>query len=130
MVMRLKGQPLGGGVPDDEGIIYFNCPELSPKRNSSDFRCYTSPDEIEHVAPLQPVPVTRQVTDVFVLPCTCAKNCCCPPVVTCADAGEIEIDTEVAARITIVADADFEGSATEVAVTVAKEGLGIVAGAV
>lgn len=51
-------------------------------------------------------------------------------MVTCAEVGEMEIDTELAERMITVADADFEASATDLAVTVANEGLGTEPGAV
>jgi hypothetical protein len=67
---------------------------------------------------------------VLVLPATVAENCCCPLVETCAVDGATVTETEVDDWITIEAEADFVESATEVAVTVARAGLGIVAGAV
>jgi hypothetical protein len=80
--------------------------------------------------PLHPVPEMLQFTDVFVLPVSVAENCCCPPVDTCAVAGDTETETDATLWMTTLAEEDFVGSATEVAVTVAREGLGIVAGAV
>jgi hypothetical protein len=81
-----------------------------------------------HPAPLHPDKL--QVTDVFVVPVTVAENCCCFPVDTCAVAGDTVTETEEAASMTTLAEADFVGSATEVAVTEASAGLGIVAGEV
>jgi hypothetical protein len=70
------------------------------------------------------------VTAVFVVPDTVAENCLCPPVETCVVDGATETETEDADWITTDAEAFFVGSAAEVAVTVAKAGLGIAAGAV
>lgn len=67
---------------------------------------------------------------MLVLPATVAKNCCWPLVETCADDGATLTETEVEDWITIAAEADFVEFATEVAVTVARAGLGTVAGAV
>lgn len=47
-------------------------------------------------APLHPVPEMLQLTAVFVLPVTVAVNCCFAPVVTCAEAGVTETETEAA----------------------------------
>jgi hypothetical protein len=83
-----------------------------------------------HAEPAQPVPATVHFTEVFVLPVTFAENCCCPPALTWAVGGETETITDAADSITMVAEADFVGAATEVAVTVAWAGLGTTAGAV
>jgi hypothetical protein len=83
-----------------------------------------------HPEPEQPFPATDHFTDAFVTPETFAENCCWPPTLTCAVNGDTETDTDVAASISIVADADFVGAATEVAVTITCAGLGIMAGAV
>ena len=76
------------------------------------------------------MPLTVQVTDVFVLPVTVAENCCCPPVLTWAVNGDTDTDIDAAASMITDAEADFVGSATEVAVTVASAGSGTTAGAV
>lgn len=83
-----------------------------------------------HAEPEQPVPATVQFTDVFVLPVTVAENCFCPPALTWTVDGDTDTDTDAAASISTVAEADFVGSATEVALTVACGGLGTAAGAV
>jgi hypothetical protein len=85
---------------------------------------------VPHADPLQPLPVTLHFTALFVVPLTLAENCCCTPVETWAVRGDTEIDTEAAAWITTDAELDFVGLATEVAVTVASDGVGIFAGAV
>src|SRR5579862_5815585 len=85
---------------------------------------------VPHAAPLHPVPESVQCTDVLVVPLTLAVNCCCAPVETCAVPGVTVTETADADWMTMLADADFVGSATEVAVTVARAGLGMVAGAV
>ena len=77
-----------------------------------------------------PAPESVQVTAVFEVPATLAENCCCPLVATVAEVGETETTMDVADSITTVAEADFVGAATEVAVTVAFAGLGTTAGAV
>lgn len=79
-------------------------------------------------APLQPVPDTLQVTPLFGFPFTTAVNCCVCPATTWAVVGEIA--TTVGGTTVTIADADFDGSAFEVAVTVTCGGLGIVVGAV
>jgi hypothetical protein len=43
---------------------------------------------VPQAAPLQPTPVTFQVTAVFVVPVTVAVNCRCPPAATWAELGE------------------------------------------
>jgi hypothetical protein len=85
---------------------------------------------VPQVAPLHPDPERVQVTAVFVVPATVAENCCCPPVETCAVAGATVTETAADDWITMEAEADFVESATDVAVTVARAGLGMVAGAV
>jgi hypothetical protein len=61
-------------------------------------------------------PVADQVTAVLLEPVTVAVNCCVPPVTSEDEVGLIETAT---AGVTVtVADADFEASATLVAVTV------------
>jgi hypothetical protein len=83
---------------------------------------------VPHVSPLQPAPVTLHVTLVLVVPVTVAVNCCCASVTTCAVVGETVTTTGGSTVTTAVAD--FDVSATEVAVTFTCGGLGIVAGAV
>jgi hypothetical protein len=83
---------------------------------------------VPQLAPEQPLPATLQVTAVFVAFVTVAVNCCVFPAITCADVGEM--DTATGGRIVTAADADFVESATEVAVTATRAGLGTVAGAV
>lgn len=81
-----------------------------------------------HPEPLHPDKL--HVTAVFVVPVTVAVNCCWLLVDTCAVEGDTETETEEAAVITTLAEADFVESATDVAVTVASAGLGTVEGAV
>jgi hypothetical protein len=83
---------------------------------------------VPQAAPVQPVPVTVHVTAVFVVPVTVAVNCCAPPARTETFVGLTV--TETTARIVTVAEADFVGSATLVAVTVTVFGVGASAGAV
>jgi hypothetical protein len=83
---------------------------------------------IPHAAPTQPFPLTDQVTFVFVNPETVALNCCFPSVTTRADVGET-LTLIVWVSVT-VAESDCAESATEVAITFTKEGLGTVGGAV
>jgi len=52
---------------------------------------------VPHTAPLQPAPLTPQVTDVFELPVTVAVNCWVAPAVTVVLVGETEIVTAGAA---------------------------------
>jgi hypothetical protein len=80
--------------------------------------------------PEQPVPATVHCTDVLVLPVTVAENCCFPPRLSRTVDGETETDTDVSGSMTIVAEADFVGAASEVAVTTTFAGLGMTAGAV
>ena len=56
-----------------------------------------------------------------------ALNCCVPEKRTLATNGETETTTP--GRIVTVADADFDGSATETAVIVTELGFGTTAGA-
>ncbi len=68
------------------------------------------------------VPLTAQVTPVFVVPVTLAVNCCVEPVLTVADVGATATATVLAATgagIVTLAVADFVGSATLVTFTVA-----------
>jgi hypothetical protein len=55
-------------------------------------------------------------------------NCFCIPVFSVADVGEILMETGIATVTKL--DADFDGSAMELAETVTWAGLGRVAGAV
>jgi hypothetical protein len=81
-----------------------------------------------HVLPEHPEPETLHVTAGFVVLTTVAVNCCCFPVTTCAVAGATV--TITGGRTVTVAEADFEVSALEVAVTVTWAGDGTEAGAV
>ena len=83
-----------------------------------------------HAEPVQLGPAMVHFTAVFVEPLTAAAYCCFPPRLTCADDGDTEIDTAAADTIVTVAEADFVGAATAVAVTVALGDLGMTAGAV
>ena len=83
---------------------------------------------VPQAAPLQPAPEMLHVTAVFVVPVTVAVNCCWAPVTTLAEPGETE--TATGGTIVTAAEADWEGSATEVAVTLRAAGFGTVAGAV
>ncbi len=85
---------------------------------------------VPQAEPEHPAPDTLQVTAVFVFPVTVAENCCCCPVPTWAEAGDTETETPGKDWMTTDAEADFVESATDVAVTVASPGVGIVAGAV
>lgn len=79
-------------------------------------------------APVQPLPVTLHVTDVSEVFLTVAVNCSVLPAMTCAVIGLIDIETP--GRMVTAAEADFEESATEVAVTVTSAGEGTLEGAV
>ena len=59
---------------------------------------------------------------------TVAVNCFCRPTFTVAEVGEMLTATGKAT--VTMADADFDGSARDVAVTVTRAGVGRVAGAV
>ena len=73
-------------------------------------------------------PFTLQVTPRFCASfCTVAVNCCVAVTFSETEAGET--DTVIAVVTVIVADAVFEASATEVAVSVTEAGLGALAGA-
>lgn len=90
---------------------------------------YTPVEETApQVAPLQPAPLAFQVTAVFVVFRTVAVSCFCSPAFTVVDVGETLTDTGND-TVTIL-EADFEGSATDVAVTVTCAGAGWVPGAV
>ena len=85
-------------------------------------------ETVPQAAPAQPVPVTLQVTAVFVVPVTVSVNCCVPPARTVTVVGLTV--TETTARMVTVAEADLVLSATLVAVTVTVFGAGAIAGAV
>ena len=82
---------------------------------------------VPHAAPLQ-LPLRLQVTAVFVAFFTVAVNCCLPPVTICALVGDTV--TETGGTIVMLAELDFVGSATDVAVRETSAGLGTVFGAV
>jgi hypothetical protein len=83
---------------------------------------------VPQAAPLQPLPLTDQETAVLAVPVTFAVNCWVSPALIWADLGETLTATE-AATVT-VADPDFAGSATEVALMVTCGGVGLEGGAV
>ena len=88
-------------------------------------------DKVPHVAPLQPVPESVQVTPLF---CesfvTVAVKFCVSPVCTLGLVGATLTEITGAAVTVIVAVPCFVPSATEVAVSVTVAGLGTLAGAV
>jgi hypothetical protein len=63
-------------------------------------------------------PVPDQLTAVLLDPDTVAVNCCEPPACSVVEDGLIATETTGALLTVTVADADFEVSATLVAVTV------------
>jgi hypothetical protein len=83
---------------------------------------------VPQVTPAHPLPVRLQFTAVFVRPVTVAENCFCPPVKTVAVRGLMAMLT-CCVNVT-VAVSDRVGSATEVAVTLTKDGFGTAEGAV
>ena len=85
-------------------------------------------ETMPHADPEQPTPLTLQVTPVIAVPVTLAVNCWAPPSAICADVGDML--TTIFCEIVTVAELDFVESATDVAVTVTKEGLGRAEGAV
>ena len=85
-------------------------------------------DTTPQAAPLQPAPLTLQVTEVLVVFETVAVNCCCRPAFTVAEVGEML--TATGKTTVTTADDDIEGSAIDVAVTVTWAGVGRAAGAV
>ncbi len=91
-----------------------------------------SPAEVTvpQVVPAQPDPVIVQVTAVLDEPVTVTVNCWCPPVPIWTEVGEIEIPTAVPVVMVTVADPDFVGSDSNVAVTATMGGFGAWAGAV
>ena len=72
-------------------------------------------DIVPQAAPVQPLPVTLQVTAVLAVFDTVAVNCCWVLTRTWAVAGEI--DTETGGMTVTVAVLDFVVSATDVAIT-------------
>lgn len=79
-------------------------------------------DTTPQADPLQPAPVTVQLTAVFDVFVTVAVNCFCSPAGMVADVGEIDMAT---ASVTVTsAVPDFVGSADEVAFTVTCGGTG------
>ena len=83
---------------------------------------------VPHPDPVQPLPATVHVTAVLVAFATVAVNCCVSPVTNWMVFGEM---VTVVGRATVtVAEPDWVGSATEVAVTVTCGGVGALAGAV
>jgi hypothetical protein len=82
---------------------------------------------VPHVVPLQPIPDTVQVTDVFDVPVTDAVNCWLDPAAIDKVMG-IAVTTTVG-TIVISAAADSAGSATLVATTLTVAGEGAMAGA-
>ena len=83
---------------------------------------------VPQAEPEQPAPETLHVTFVFEEPVTVALNCCFAPTTTFAVLGATV--TTTGGIIVTVALADFVVSATEVTVTVTRDGEGITAGAV
>ena len=83
---------------------------------------------VPHAAPAHPVPLTLHVTAVFVVFVTVAVYCFCNPAFTVAEAGDTLTATGKATVTT--ADADLDGSATDVAITVTCAGFGRPGGAV
>src|SRR5438876_293208 len=80
---------------------------------------------------LPPVtPLTCQVTAVLLVFCTAAANCCVPPAPTVADTGEIVTLTTAVGVMVTCAEADFVGSAWDIAVALTMSGFGTTAGAV
>jgi hypothetical protein len=87
---------------------------------------------VPHVAPLQPVPDTVQLTPLF---CesfvTVAAKFAVAPTVTLAVVGKIATPIAGAAVVTVIpAAARFVGSVTDVAVSITSAGVGAAAGAV
>jgi hypothetical protein len=87
-------------------------------------------ETVPQADPEHPVPATAHLTDAFVVPATLAENCCCAPALICTVDGETKIDIDVANAMSTVAETDFAGVATVVAVTIVCAGLGMMAGAV
>ena len=85
---------------------------------------------VPQVLPLQPMPLTPQVTAVLAEPVTVALNCCCAPVLTWAPLGEMLTLTGAPVLTVTVAEADRVGSASRVAVTATIGGTGATPGAV
>ena len=88
-------------------------------------------ETVPHAVPLQPVPVTVQVTPLFAesLP-TVAVKACVPFTVTLAVVSDnVTVMGAVVVVTVIVAEADFVVSATDVAFNVTVAGFGTAAGA-
>src|SRR5215469_9320313 len=77
---------------------------------------------------MQPGPLTFHKTPVFDVPLTVAVNCRLLPIITSADVGETL--SETGPEIVTRAVPDFDGSATDIALTVTCGGLGETEGAV
>ena len=86
---------------------------------------------VPHVAPEQPAPETDQVTPLFCESfCTEAVKLAVVETCTEADAGVMETDVGGGVAVMVMmADADLEPSAIEVAVSVTVGGAGTLAGA-
>jgi hypothetical protein len=85
---------------------------------------------VPQLVPVQPAPLTDQVTAVLPLEHTVAANVCCPFTGTLAVAGDTEIGGAQAGLTATAAAEDFDGSATLVAMTLAEIGAGTEEGAV
>ncbi len=81
-----------------------------------------------HAVPVQPIPLTLQVAAVFDVPLMRAVNCWLLPTITRADVGEMV--SETGPEMVTWAVPDFNGSATDVALTVTCACAGVDAGAV
>jgi hypothetical protein len=86
-------------------------------------------DSDPQVEPLQPAPVTFQLTAVFEVPVTLALKACVPAVGTEALAGPRLNRTAAAATIVTLAEAVLVGSVALVALTVTNCGKGTLIGA-
>jgi len=78
--------------------------------------------------PLQPAPLTLQLTAVFEVPVTLAVKSCVPEVGTEALVGLRLNKTATAATIVTLAEADLVGSATLIAFTVTVDSEGTLTG--
>lgn len=86
-------------------------------------------DSDPQAEPLQPAPVTFQLTAVFEMPVTLAVKGCVPAVATEALVGLRLNKTAAAATMVTLAEADLLGSAALVALTVTDGGEGTLIGA-
>ncbi len=87
-------------------------------------------DKAPHVAPEQPLPESDQVTPLFAGSfITVAVKLCVWPVVTLAEPGETATATAASCITVILAEENFVGSATEVAVRTTTAGDGTAPGA-